>query len=160
MDLKPHWLPKIFQMDGDWEKKIIDLYAIFVHDFEDGHARFEKLAVWWDRRVLDGKYPEGFWHIISRGTHPNRIPDFRRAERLPWCGPSILHSSDPIIKLWDYQENKSIRTYLWLENYDYVIILEKRNGRKGIVAFLITAFHVDGDWTRSQLRDKYGHRVR
>lgn len=160
MTAKPSWLPAIFPMDGDWEKKIAELYKIFVHDFEQSRPCFEKFQVWWDRRIMDGKYPEGFWHITQKGTFPNRFPDFRRSERLPWCGPSITHSDDPIILKWDYLEDKgTIRTYLWLVNFDYVIILEKRKQRLGLIAFLITAYHVDGARTRSQLKMKYGQRI-
>jgi len=53
----------------------------------------------------------------------------------------------------------TLRTYLWLESFDYVIVLEKRNLRIGIIAFLITAYHVDGAWIRSQLLKKYANRV-
>lgn len=156
----PVWLPEMINMDGKWEQKIIELYNIFEKDFVIGKPFFNAFVVWWDRRVIDGNYPEGFWHIITRGAANKRIPDFRRSERLPWCGPSISHSNDPIIKVWDYQESKTIRTYLWLEDYDYVIILQKRNTKIGFVADLITAFHVDGNRTKLQLSTKYNQRVR
>jgi hypothetical protein len=159
MNSKPSWLPEIFIMDGNWETKIIELYQIFFKDFEVGKPSLRELELWWDRRILDGIYPEGFWHITTRGSLPNRFPDFRRSERMPWCAPSITHCTDPIIKEWDYRESRAIRTYVWLENYDYVVILEKRKHRKGMIAFLITAYHVDGDRTRLQLRQKYDHRI-
>ena len=159
MPAKPSWLPDLFPMDGDWEQKLHNLYKIFVRDFVQHQPHLDVIEVWWDQRVLDGKFPEGFWHITTQGNPPNRLPDFRRSERLPWCAPSINNSTDPIIIKWDYQEGKKIRTYLWLERFDYVIILEKRHQRMGIIAFLITAFHVDGDRTRQQLKKKYNHRI-
>lgn len=156
---RPFWLPEIINMDGNWEKKIIELFEIFCRDFEIGKPYYEGLEVWWDKRKIDGNYPEGFWHITTKGKPFNRIPDFRRSERLPWCGPSINNSGDPIILRWDYQENKKIRTYVWLENFDYVIILEKKHIGNRVIAFLVTAFHVDGSRTKSQLKDKYRNRI-
>jgi len=50
--------------------------------------------------------------------------------------------------------------YLWLENWDYVIVLEKRQLRGGRnIAFLITAFYVEGERTRRNLRRKYESRI-
>lgn len=160
MDIYPSWLPHLFSMDGNWDTKIVELFQIFVYDFETTKPCLESLKVWWDKRVLDGQYPEGFWHITTRDQNGTRTPDFRRCERLPWCSPSIMNCMDPIIKLWDYREGQKTRTYLWLENYDYVIILEKRTLKNGpTIAFLITAFHVDGTRTRSQLTKKYSQRI-
>jgi hypothetical protein len=138
------------------------LYAIFENDFIQTKREFEGREVWWDRRKLDGKYDEGFWHIISStDSHTKeRYPDFRRAERLPWCGPTISNSIDPVVKKWDYREGSGrVRTYLWLENWDYVIVLEKRPIHIGEAAFLITAYYVSGDSTRHNLMRKYNNRM-
>ena len=48
-----------------------------------------------------------------------------------------------------------MRTYVWLEDWDYVVILEKRKHRIGKIAFLITAFHVEGKSRRINLERKY-----
>ena len=89
-----------------------------------------------------------------------RLLDPRRAERLPWCCPAIENKDDCVVTVWDYQEAKGkIRTYLWLESWDYVIILEKRKRRIGTIAFLITAFHVDGNSRRKNLRGKHSKKI-
>ena len=51
-----------------------------------------------------------------------------------------------------------MRIYLWLEQYEYVIILERKAKRLGMVAFLVTAFHVDGPQRREGLERKYRKR--
>jgi hypothetical protein len=63
--------------------------------------------------------------------------------------------------MWDYQEGSGkVRTYLWLENYDYVVVLERRLLRNGrTVAFLITAFYVSGSRSRSKLVKKHQRRL-
>lgn len=154
----PKWLPEMVSVNGNWEEVCARLYDIFQQDIVKCNRSYKNRQLWWDRRVLEGDYEEGFWHLISKGYRKtqNRLFDPRRAERLPWCGPTISNSSDEVVKVWDYREGgKKIRTYIWLEPFDYVVILEKRKigGRK--VVFLITAFHVGGDSTRRGLIAKY-----
>jgi hypothetical protein len=131
-------------------------------DFKENKKTLHNLHVWWDRRVIDSEYEEGFWHLISRVDYKRkkRLFDPRRAERLPWCGPTISNADDIAVKVWAYREkNRRLRTYLWLEDWDYTIVLEKRNFRIGDVYFLITAFYVDGQSRRNNLQKKYKKRI-
>ena len=134
------------------------LYGIFEKDFKRTRPELLGSPVWWDRR-LDEEYgyEEGFWHLISRDDKVagERIPDFRRAERLSWCQPTIVHTKDKAIKVWNYEEGKGrARTYLWLEGWDYCIVLQKRRN----AMILITAFHLDGDSKKRNLSKKYANR--
>lgn len=155
---RPSWLPEIVSVNGEWNDVVTRLYAIFDSDIKRGNRNFRGLPVWWDRRILpDQKYEEGFWHLISKDycNAADRLFDPRRAERLPWCGPTITNSHDPVVTVWDYRETSGrVRTYVWLENWDYLIILEKRQQRRGLIAFLITAYFVEGDSTKRKLRRK------
>lgn len=159
----PDWLPPMLTLSGTWDKIVSSLYAIFERDFKQGKPKFQHYMVWWDQRVLSGQhYEEGFWHLISRDDKSSggRIPDFRRAERLPWCAPVITRSNDSAINVWNYQESRGeIRTYVWLENWDYCVILEKLRQHAKAVAMLVTAFHVDGPSQRRSLRNKFAKRV-
>lgn len=160
--MKPRWLPNTISLDGEWEKTLVRLYSIFEQDFIQTQCHFEKRQVWWDDRKFDGRYDEGFWHIISTTDRETleRIPDFERAKRLPWCAPAISNSQDPQVKCWDFREgNGKIRTYLWIEQWDYLVILEKRTVKLGEIAFLITAYHIGGNSTRRNLTRKYEQRV-
>jgi hypothetical protein len=174
----PVWLPEMLELDGAWAEVILpQLYYIFESDFKNTRQRFQGLPVWWDRTCLDGEcYEEGFWHLIAREDkkekrkdwkretkedkeRPPRFPDFRRAERLPWCGPTITNSHQGAVCVWNYREDKGrVRTYVWLHELDYVVILERKRKRLGEIAWLVTAFHVDGDSTRRSLRKKYEKR--
>jgi hypothetical protein len=161
--MRPAWLPNILSLDGTWEKTLAMLYTIFAKDFIRADLHFEHRPVWWDKRKSDSQYEDGFWHVISTKNYEtgDRIPDYERAKRLPWCAPTITNSDDGEVKCWDYLESDGgIRTYLWLEQWDYVVILEKRIQRIGEIAFLITAFYVRGNRTREQLKQKYKQQVR
>jgi len=154
----PAWLPKMISVDGIWEDVLARLYEVFDRDFNIGRPCLSGIPVWWDRRITDSSiYEEGFWHLISRNDERtgDRLLDPRRAERLPWCKPTLDHTDDSAVKLWDSLEGRRRRTYVWLEHHDYVIVFKKRRQRIGEVAFLITAYHVDGPNRRESLRRKY-----
>lgn len=162
MSTAPFWLPQVVNVNGEPNVVFALLYGIFEADFRGGILRFQTMPVWWDRRVIDPPYEEGFWHLITRKDYGTgqRLLDFRRAERLPWCGPTITNCSDGCVRVWDYAEDdRRIRTYVWLEPCDYVVILERKKMRQvGSVAFLVTAFHVDGKQKREDLERKYRQR--
>lgn len=162
MNTYPAWLPLLLELSGEWEDIIVCLYEVFETDFIRGRPTFERYPVWWDRRILPGDtYEEGFWHLITKDDPitKERLPDWPRAKRLPWCAPTIRNSKDIIVKDFDYLEsNGKIRTYLWLENLDFAVILEKRQKRWGWIAFLITAFYIDGESRRRYIRCKYNNR--
>lgn len=162
MSQRPDWLPDIVGVDGEWVEVLSRLYQIFETDFIKVQRSLGALPVCWDIHVLPGgKYEEGFWHLISKDDKETkeRLFDPRRAERLPWCGPTISHFDEIAVKVWVFKEpNKRLRTYLWLENWDYTIILEKRGHIIGPVAFLVTAFFVEGESTRRNLLKKYEKR--
>jgi hypothetical protein len=161
---RPLWLPNHCCVDGEPQQVLTDLYDIFAKDFKSGAIVLMRMRVSWDQRILDGgSYEEGFWHIITRRDHSSgeRLFDPRRAERLPWCRPTIINAEDPVaVKVWDYSEGRgNVRTYVWLENWDYVVIFQKRCTKKGAVAFLVTAYHIDGSYTRASMKRKYEKRV-
>lgn len=159
---QPEWLPPLARVSGDWALVVQALYAVFETDFTRGRPRVLGCAVWWDQRVLTGeRYEEAFWHLITRDDPEHgRIPDFPRAERLPWCAPVLTHSGDPSVTTWKYQEgSRRVRQYVWLHQHDYVVVLEPRPRRGGTVLFLVTAYHVDGESSRRTLRRKYAGRT-
>jgi hypothetical protein len=158
----PSWLPNKVSVNGEWTHVLMMLYSIFEEDFIRAERSFRSRPIWWNRTLLPGSpYEEGFWHLIEKEQPKlgQRVFDPRRAEKLPWCGPSITNADDPIITLFFYREgNSKLRVYIWLESYDYVVILEKQKMRLGDVFFLVTAYHVSGEGTRRNLQRKYERR--
>ena len=158
--MMPEWLPVCCVTDGEWARVIAELYAVFQQDFVADPPRVYGCPVWWQRRISDG-YEEAFWHLTTRDDDVtgDRLFDPRRAERIPWCGAMLRRYNDPAITSWRYQESKGqVRLYLWLEAWDYVVVLEERDVWIGRIYFLITAYHVDGESRRRQLRKKYRKR--
>lgn len=154
----PGWLPEQALTDGDFDQVISALHRIFIADFVGGQPHFGQMPVWWNQTLGDRNYENGFWHLVTRTDQSSgdRLFDPPRARRLPWCAPTIEHSEDVAVRVWDYTEGSGrCRTYVWLYELDYCVVIEKRTQRRGPVAFLITAYAVDGEQTRKQLRDRY-----
>ena len=145
MSDRPYWLPDLMCVDGEWSKVLEELYQIFRKDIKEGALTLGGCPIWWDRVILPSeKYEEGFWHLITRQEPgEERLFDTRRAERLPWIRAIILNSKDPLIKFWEEKRtSRKIRLYLWLEAFNYVVCLEKREQRVGKVYFLLTGYFV------------------
>lgn len=158
----PSWLPPQLVLDNNWDKAVRQLYTVFEHDFINNHFRFGNRLVWWDRDKIDSPYDESFWHITTREDKKTKIryPDFPRAKKITWCRPCIKHFYEKEILNFDYPMNWGIATYLWLKNHDYVVILKKKTLSKGLeVAYLKTAFNVDGQSTRNQLQERFDNRI-
>jgi hypothetical protein len=82
----PQWLPELVSANGDPHEVFAMLYAIFDADFRSAARQFRTMPVWWDRRVVDLPYEEGFWHLITR-------KDYCTGERLISGAPSVCHGA-------------------------------------------------------------------
>jgi len=162
MSEPPEWLPAKIIIEVGSDQTVAQLYVIFQRDFKQSETQFNGLPVWWDRRILPGEiYEQGFWHLITRSDHISkaRLFDVKRAERLPWCKSVIINSRVSEIKVWDYRgPGRRLRTYVWLESWDYVVVLERRRQRIGQIVFLVTAYFVDGEASRKKLKRTYRKR--
>lgn len=151
---RPSWLPAMISTNGEPKEVFQRLYDVFYRDFHVNRCYFAGRSVGWDRRILPGEtYEEGFWHLITEmnDQENDRLFDPRRSERLPWCRPTIVNNADPAVRVWDYQQGKHLRTYVWLYQEDYLVVLEKKRR----FVFLITAYHIDGNQTRKKLQRRY-----
>jgi hypothetical protein len=170
----PAWLPAAIAFTSDWKVFVEAIYAAFSRDFKDQWPRFRAQPVWHDRRIFpdsDGK-EAGFWHLVTRDewvwnpktrrNEKERLPEFDRAGRLPWARPIIEHETDPEVLAWDFDEATRsgivVRTYIWLTDFDYVVILEKQAKTKGDIFQLITSFFVSHESKRKDLESRYDRR--
>lgn len=101
-----------------------------------------------------------FKHLTSYDNkYGSRSIDTERAKRLSWFPAIVSHPDDPNILCFDYCEAKgTIRTYLFLLPYDYLIILQK--DEININARIISAYYVDQKWSKKSYIDKYNKRIK
>jgi hypothetical protein len=145
-------------LDGalEFNELVQKLYTIFRTDFVDSRPYFKALPVFYDNRFKDSPYPEGFWHVITRGDN-ERLLDYKRAKRLPWLRPLIQQASNETLCTWkelvlDEAAGHPANTwYIWYKEGDYLAVLRERPGKY----FLATAFYVTGDHQRARYMARY-----
>jgi len=173
----PQWLPDMAAVDpwqhGGQGDTYAMLYGIFQRDLVQSQLRYDGHEVWHFPEMEDGKV-KLFWHLTSRDQvikhvprhkqkyaaaiqQPERLPDLRRSERLPWVRPIIENTTDPEVAAWDYLEGDgNTKTYVWLKDYDFVVIMKRYpDGRRR----LITSFYVDSAYKQKDLERKHANRV-
>jgi len=98
-----NWLPPLIKFedfDGDWERYINELFAIFYRDFIESQPKYQNKWVRCRRDLIKGK-EAAFWHCISEGPdEKDRKPDIRRCERISWIRSVIEHSQDDNVDCW------------------------------------------------------------
>lgn len=125
-------MPNKLDLDGTYNELIEKLYGIFCKDIKQKDFKYKGVNVEFDRRFVDSRYEEGFWHLITRNDKgDNRLVDFKRAKRLTWLRPLIEHCDDSEILQWcskehDKRGNRVEKTYIWYKDGQYLIILEKK----------------------------------
>jgi len=154
MDETPDWLPELellSEYGGDWDQYLEAIYSIFCKDFIDSKPVFRGQPLALKRHpVVDGKEAT-FWHMTSEGSvESERIPDFRRCERIRWPRPVIEHEQDPALKVWSEKRGNENRIHLWFESEGYLVVLAERT----TYTLPWTAFYIE----RQHQRDKYTKR--
>lgn len=168
-DLPIAWLPPEIDISvGTFQKIVQILYAKFQMDIKCGNLHFANMKVGY----FPGYEPSGmgyektFWHLITvkEAQTEERSLDYQRAPKLSWIKPILENYSDPRIKAWDYQEakkGKGIRTYVWLEEMDFLIVMKKVtlcNHNKQAIN-IITSFHIDGPSYKAKIQTKWRKRI-
>ena len=76
--------------------------------------------------------------------------------------PIVEHETAVEMLAWDFDEatkcGTAIRTYVWLKDHDYVVVLERQQKLKGDVFMLITSFYLDYEGKRRDLQSRYERR--
>ena len=149
------FLPEELDLSQGWnEDSISEIYQRFFNDFVNKKIMYSGKPV----KVSMKKGPMDmlnvFWHIITKEDKKRgeRLVDFARLKRVFWIKEIILNADHPDVLNWEYEEKPGkIRVYLWVQERDYVVVLEKKPNSY----FLVTAYNVEGESTRRRLRKKY-----
>ncbi|MGA2322780.1 MAG: hypothetical protein ABSG22_02925 [Sedimentisphaerales bacterium] len=151
----PDWLPDLLLFDafsGDWQRYEDAVFAQFYSDFIESRPTFLNEPVYITKNPLKKGKERGFWHCIQQGPiEEERTADLRRCERIGWIKSVIEHAADPIIKKWPKQKGSKHRYLLWVEEADYLVVIEKRPR----CWLLCTAYCTNYVHTRRKLRAEY-----
>ena len=109
MNWEPDWLPPLVRLDefeGDWQKYIDAVFAVFYSDFVESRPIFRGLPVAVRKHPLIKGKEVAFWHCVSTGEREeDRIPDLRRCERIGWVRAIIAHADHPSVQVWSARKS-------------------------------------------------------
>jgi hypothetical protein len=137
------WLPPLMAFGdygGDWNRYLAAIYAAFRSDFVASKPAFRGRRLGLKRHPeYDGKEAT-FWHMISEGSvEEDRIPDFRRCERIRWARPLIEHDAEPDVLVWTEPRGANDdRIHIYLPDERYLVVLADR----GSYILPWTAFYI------------------
>jgi hypothetical protein len=163
----PDWLPPELSLSGNSLQADIDaLYAVFERDFINAAASIVDGSPVYVNPHPDpswsNQYTHGFTHMITKGDGFRGI-DYTRARKLPWVKATLNNYTKPEVTAFWSRAPKGDSLYLWLTDYDFVVVLRPKKGRQMVAGqkrILITAFYIDEQWLRRDLQRKYGSSFR
>jgi hypothetical protein len=165
--MQPDWLPPQLVLAGssisdDYAK----LYEVFERDFiSSAHAVVDGSRVIVNNVIdpsVDGGYTYGFTHLVTHGQGAGRSIDYERARKLPWVRAILDNCAQPEVTAFYVQYAKDERLYLWLTDYDFVVVLKKlksRSERESPTKIIVTGYHVYSQGRRT-LQRLYGRSSR
>ena len=135
--------PDIVVFPGEWPPYEEALFQIFKADFLGIVIQFQGLPVRIKKHPAYKEKHFAFWHLISEGKkEEERIPDFRRCERLPWVR-WVIESCDRVagVSCWENKRGSHKHVVIWFEKENYVVILERRK-----TYFLLKTAYIAGKY--------------
>lgn len=155
------WLPPLVLLEdshGNWETYVEVLHEHFLRDFVHSKPTWPGKSVGLKRHPeYDGKSAT-FWHLISDGSsEEDRIPNFRRCERIRWPKPIMgtytghKPNDSSMVVWWSNERHGETRHVLALRDFSYLMIVADR----GSYVLPWTAYHVEHSWRRDKYRREY-----
>jgi len=123
-------LPEIIEMNdfgGDFHSFNEAVYEIFRNDFVVNKPKFNGKRLGLKAHpIIDGK-EYTYYHFTHSGDIENdRIPDFRRMERMGFPKPIIDNSKCITLKVWRNKRGRNNRILILHEVEQYLVVLEDR----------------------------------
>lgn len=122
-------LIELAQFGGDFNRYLEAVYELFKRDFIDRKPVYRGMRLGLKKYPLSQDKEATFWHMTSEGNdEDNRIPDFRRMERIQWPAPMINSSTHPYLKVWENTRGTKINVLIFHDAENYLVVLRKANG--------------------------------
>jgi hypothetical protein len=150
----PDWLEPELVLNGTLSDNYRDLYAIYQNTLSNLSAvKVDGKTVIVDthKDKVDRQYECSFIHFVSKDAGGVRSIDFDRAKKIHWIRPILENYLDSEVKSFWHDHPNGSALYLWLHNYDFLLVLKTFNSSKHI---LVTAHHVL-PYKKRQLRRQY-----
>jgi len=166
MSSSPEWLPPKLNFandyGGNWGKFLIKLYDVYLKDFtKPPFAKFREKSVYRENAIDQSTNKEkGFWHLVQEDFNkPTAQVVIERAEKIVWAR-AIIDNADMLeIKKWDIKEKGEYKSYLWLKELEYVVVLKHMKKEGKIRGFFVKTAHHVYPYGRRSLERKYNRGI-
>lgn len=150
-------LPEIIeltQFGGNFDRYLEAVYELFKRDFIDRKPVFRGMRLGLKKYPLSQNKEATFWHMTSEGNDENnRIPDFRRMERIKWPAHMINNSIHPYLKVWENTRGPKTNILIFHDAENYLVVLRKAKGY--IIPW--TAYLINQQSRKRKLMKEYEH---
>lgn len=158
LDLNP-LIVRSSQFHGDWKRYYDALYEYFCQDFIEDSPYFGDCEVIFTGTGTEDGKEKTFWHIVTVDNHftkrgkaeCERIPDYKRAERVRWIKEIIENYDDPDVRVFREIESTRHIFYLWFKE-EFIVILGRGIGYKKF--YLISAYYLN-EWMIKKYQKKW-----
>ena len=150
-------LIELSQFGGNFKIYLEAVYDIFYNEFVKNKPSFRGARLALKKYPLTDGKEATFWHMTSEGEdEENRIPDFRRLERIKWPSFIINNSEHPYLRVWENKRGNKTNILIMHEHENYVVILRKGNG------YLLpwTAYLIEHEWRKKKFLREYEEYVK
>lgn len=124
--------PDLLPFNGDWDTYEDKLYKAFLDSFVHNQVSFQGWRVSTQYRPETRGKGFSFWHVISEAAdkknrnEDDRIPDFRRCERIFWIRWVIENAGQDGFIWWENERWGNTHVVIWAKAHDFAVILAKR----------------------------------
>lgn len=154
--------PDLIPFSGqNWNEYEDTIYQIYLDTVANANLVFLGLPVKVKYYPDTKKKGFGFWHLISEAPSQNnrneddRIPDLRRCERIRWVAWCIQNAQTQGFSCWENQRGRDRHIVIWAEQYDFVVIMAKRQTSEGTKYLLLkTAYCLREHTKRKFLKER------
>lgn len=148
---------------GEWAEYEDKIYAVFCRDLKDSGLKYKEKTVKIRYEPIEYGKEEAFFHITCQDYYHSgdRVPDFRRCERIEWVRQFIeaadkdalveYDGSEYELKTWSEQVKNDLRHHILCEELRFMVVVAEREN----YCLLITAFYFEYDHSLEKKLRKY-----
>ncbi len=124
--------PELLPFSGEWPAYEEIIYEAFLESFVRPNVEFRGWKVSAQFRPETRGKGFSFWHTISEAPDPNnrnedeRIPNFRRCERIRWIRWVIENAGTEGFLWWENIRGRDTHVVIWAREHDFAVVLGKR----------------------------------
>ncbi len=113
--------------EGDFHVYNDAVYGVFRRDFVANKPSYKgKRLALKAHPIVDGKEYTYYHFTHSGNIETDRIPDFRRMERIGYPNPLINNSTHTTLKVWRNKRGNNNRILIFHEEEGYLVVLDDR----------------------------------